>query len=114
MLIEPIITAQTAQGVPVGPTRSEADKTQAVSETSSSTASQDVGLLKEVLGVAQKHLHISDVGLAFSVHADTGHIKVRVTEKDTGELIREIPPEGVLNLMAKIDEMMGILFDEKA
>ena len=71
-------------------------------------------MLKEVLEVAQDYFHISDVNLAFSVHEDTGRIKVSVTDKNTGELIREIPPEQVLNLMDKLDEMMGILFDQKA
>jgi flagellar protein FlaG len=39
---------------------------------------------------------------------------IRVVDKQTEELIREIPAQQVLNLMAKIDEMMGIIFDERA
>lgn len=75
---------------------------------------EDVQLLRDVLEATQNHLDVSGVGLSFSVHEATGLIQVAVTDKETGDLIREIPPEQVLNLMAKIDEMMGILFDEKA
>ena len=74
----------------------------------------DVSILKDVLEVAQNHFHVSGVDLDFSVHEATGTVKVDVTDKETGEVIREIPPQQVLNLMARIDEMMGMLYDEKA
>jgi len=74
----------------------------------------DVSFLKDVLEVAQNHFHVSGVNLDFSVHDETGTVKVDVTDKETGEVIREIPPQQVLDLMARIDEMMGILYDEKA
>lgn len=56
---------------------------------------------------------IHDVDLQFSIHEATGRIFVKVIRGETGEIIREIPPEQVLNLAAKIDEMMGILYDQK-
>lgn len=113
MLIEPITTAQTAGAVPFGGAKTQPEKQPGVSGASNDNK-KDVALLKEVLEVARNHFEISDVGLDFSVHGGTGRIQVSVTDKQTGELIREIPPEGVLNLMAKLDEMMGILFDQKA
>ena len=36
-----------------------------------------------------------------------------VIEKETGEIIREIPSGEFLNLSAKLEEMFGILFDRK-
>jgi flagellar protein FlaG len=36
-----------------------------------------------------------------------------VINRDTDELIREIPAEKVLDMAAKLDEMIGILFDAK-
>ena len=56
---------------------------------------------------------IHHVGLQFSVHEDTGRTMVRVVNKDTDELIREIPPEEALNLAAKLEEMIGMVFDKK-
>ena len=113
MLVDPITTAQKGEvAIAVSP-QSEHTKAHGVSETSSEQKN-DVGFLKEVLEIAQSYFQVSDVSLDFSVHGGTGRIKVSVTDKNTGELIREIPPEQVLNLMAKLDEMMGILFDQKA
>jgi flagellar protein FlaG len=49
----------------------------------------------------------------FSVHEQTKQIMVKVLDKETGEIIREIPPEKQLDLVAKLWEMAGILVDEK-
>jgi flagellar protein FlaG len=53
------------------------------------------------------------VGLQFSVHEDTGQTVVRVVDKDTGKLIRQIPPQELLDLAAKLEDMMGMLFDKQ-
>ncbi len=51
--------------------------------------------------------------LEFSVHDQTNQIMVKVLDKDTGEVIREIPPEKSLDFVAKLMEMAGILVDER-
>lgn len=48
-----------------------------------------------------------------SVHKETNTVVVKVLNKDTGELIREIPPEKTLDLVAKFMEINGILIDER-
>ncbi len=53
-----------------------------------------------------------NVGLRFSVHETTGRTVIRVVDRETEDLIREIPPEEFLNIAAKLDEMIGILFDK--
>jgi flagellar protein FlaG len=55
-----------------------------------------------------------NVQLQFSFHEPTGRIMARVFDMNTQELIREIPREEVLDLAAKIDEMVGILIDKNA
>jgi flagellar protein FlaG len=75
---------------------------------------QDTELLKDVLQVAERHFHIRNVGLEFKVHDATGRLKVTVLDKETGDIIREVPPQQVLDMVAKLDEMMGILFEQKA
>ncbi len=113
MLIEPITTTKLVQPttvvIPAAKGRPSAE-----ADIPSRKKGEDVQLLQGVLEAAQNYLDVSEVGLAFSVNCETGVVKVSVTDKETGEVIREIPPEGVLTLMAKLDEMLGILFDEKA
>lgn len=52
--------------------------------------------------------------LRFSVHEATRTIMVRVVDTRTGEVIREIPPQQILDAVAKMQELLGLLFDEKA
>lgn len=51
--------------------------------------------------------------LEFSIHDQTRRIMVKVLNKDTGEIIREIPPEKSMDLLVKLWEMAGILVDER-
>lgn len=56
---------------------------------------------------------LHNVGISFSLHKETGRTMVKVMDKETETLIREIPPEEFLDLAAKIHEMVGILFDKR-
>ena len=49
----------------------------------------------------------------YSIHEKTKEIMVKVIDRDTKEVIREIPPEKILDLVAKMWEMAGILVDER-
>lgn len=49
----------------------------------------------------------------FSIHEKTNEIMVKVFNSETDELIREIPNEKILDMVAKLCEMAGILVDER-
>lgn len=51
--------------------------------------------------------------LEFSIHKETKAIMVKVLDKDTGQVIKEIPPEKIEDLVAKLCEMAGIYVDKK-
>ena len=51
--------------------------------------------------------------LSFKYHEDTNRISITVTGSDTDEVIREIPPEKTLDMLAKAWEMAGLLVDER-
>lgn len=52
--------------------------------------------------------------LHFSIHEETGQVVIEVKDAESYELIRQIPPESVLNLAKHLDEFKGLLFAEKA
>lgn len=49
----------------------------------------------------------------FTYHEETKRISIKVMDQATGEVIREIPPEKTLDMIAKTLELAGILVDEK-
>lgn len=56
---------------------------------------------------------LHSVGLSFAQHKDSGRTMVSVMNRDTDEVIRQIPAEDVLDMAVKMEEMVGLLFDEK-
>ena len=49
----------------------------------------------------------------YSYHKETNRVSIKVIDKDTDKVIREIPPEKSLDMLQKMWEMAGILVDEK-
>jgi flagellar protein FlaG len=67
----------------------------------------------EAIQKANKAISGGNRRFEFSIHEKTNEIVVKVFNSDTNELIREIPNEKVLDMVAKICEMAGILVDER-
>ncbi|MGE5613324.1 MAG: flagellar protein FlaG [Bacillota bacterium] len=49
----------------------------------------------------------------YSVHEKTNSIIIRVINEATNEVVREIPPEKILDIMASIMELAGLIVDER-
>jgi flagellar protein FlaG len=56
---------------------------------------------------------IFDFRFHFIVHEETKRIIVQIIDQETGEVLNEIPPKKVLDLVARIRELVGLLVDEK-
>ena len=52
-------------------------------------------------------------GCQFSYHEGTKRVSIKIIDKETEEVIREIPPEETLEMVEKMWELAGILVDEK-
>jgi flagellar protein FlaG len=79
-----------------------------------SEAPRQTTFSQELLNEVQSEIkQIHNLTLEFSVHQTTGKTMIKVVDKETDRLIREIPPEDFLDLSAKLGEMIGILFDKK-
>ena len=49
----------------------------------------------------------------FGIHEGTNRVTIKIVDKDTREVIKELPPEKTLDMIAKVWELAGILVDEK-
>ena len=67
--------------------------------------------IKQTISSINKKL--SNTEFAYGVHESTNRIVIKVLDRDTKEVIRELPPEKTLELIAKAWELAGILIDEK-
>lgn len=111
-------------------TRSEITPVSSSTDIKSSLLRSENNSKKEAQGIQQFKESLSDkIGriaetmdsyvqsiqrdLKIQVDEKTGRVIVKVISKESGKVIREIPPEEMLDLAARIEEMTGILFDEK-
>jgi flagellar protein FlaG len=62
---------------------------------------------------ANKALTGGNRSFEFSIHQATNQIMVKVIDTDTHDVIREIPNEKILDMVAKMWEMAGIFVDER-
>ena len=73
-------------------------------------------LLDEKTNQLNRAMEIFNKRLRFEVHEETERIMVKILEKKAGntdEVIKEIPPERVLDMLARLEEMIGLLIDER-
>lgn len=69
-------------------------------------------LMREVVQEANRQLIPVNRALSISVHEGTNRIVAKVIDTETDEIVREIPPERMLDLLAKVKELAGLLVDE--
>ena len=73
---------------------------------------------KEVMQVAAQHIqgYLKESGrnLNVSVDESTGYYVARVVNPETGEVVRSLPSEETLRIARSIDQMRGMLVNQKA
>ena len=70
-------------------------------------------ILEKIIDDLNKKLNCAGRELRCSIHKKTGQVMVKVVDTDTGKIVREIPPEKSLDILAKVLEQSGLLVDKK-
>jgi len=115
MLTQPVTTP--SKTLPVSPQArlpaEEAAHQQAVEEAGPEKDMKPEALDLLMEDVQKNMTLMHDVDLRFSVHQASGRVMITVTEGATGEVIREIPPSELLALATRLEEMIGVIFDQQ-
>lgn len=84
-------------------------------ENSANNSSKDSQVLNEQLKKAVEKMNqtLSHSEAIFGIHEGTKRLTIKIVDKDTKEIIKEVPPEKTLDMIAKVWELAGILVDEK-
>ncbi|WP_456392061.1 flagellar protein FlaG [Persephonella sp.] len=70
-------------------------------------------VLKEAINNLNKKLEMLNSQLKVETDEDTGMRVIKIVDKETNEVIRQIPPEVMLKIAKYLDEVAGLLFNEK-
>lgn len=76
---------------------------------SSAASSQHI---KSEISKANNRLKSHNTKCEFGYHEETKRVTIKVMDKDTEEIIREIPPEETLEMIEKLWELAGLMVDE--
>jgi flagellar protein FlaG len=71
----------------------------------------DLDQIKKAVDDMNKKMSNSEA--VFGIHEGTNRVTIKIVDKKTKEVIKELPPEKTLDMISKVWEMAGILVDEK-
>ena len=63
--------------------------------------------------VEQLNRNLSNSEAVFGIHEETNRVTIKIVDKSTKEVIKELPPEKTLDMIAKVWEIAGLLVDER-
>ncbi|MBW2644622.1 MAG: flagellar protein FlaG [Deltaproteobacteria bacterium] len=110
--VEPLNIPEDSVNKPaasVSPHEEENHEKVSESESGGSVSNQQARELTEQL---QGYIDRMNINIAFSTYGEKDkNISIIVSEKETGTLIREIPPEELQRLHVKMEELAGMIFD---
>ncbi|MFB2642050.1 flagellar protein FlaG [Shewanella bicestrii] len=83
-------------------------------EQSAAENEQNPGKLTQVASELSDMMSMMRKGLAFKVDENSGQAVVTVLDRDTGDVIRQMPSEEALKLAEKLSEVTGLLMKTEA
>lgn len=96
----------------------EPEKKQIKIEDLKSSPKADEQSLQKTTELLNQAMKIANYHLEFKLYKDTGRYQVKVVDTESQQVIRELPPDDVLEfqteIIAMLDKMVGLLVDEIA
>ncbi len=84
-------------------------------ENKDTRAAEDVKVpVNKLVEMANQFVQRFSTKISFDYDPQRKTSKILVTEKDTGRVIREIPPGQMVDLMQKMEEIAGIIYNGRA
>ncbi len=99
--------AQTA--APANPVRSTP-----TDQSPADTASMDRRMIEEATKKVQRTVSALNSALQFQIDQDTEKLVIKIIDTNTKEVIKQIPPQEILDIAKALDKLQGLLVREKA
>ena len=69
--------------------------------------------IKSAISEANRKIRMTNTRCEFQYHEKTNRVSIKVIDKSTDEVVREIPPEKTLEMVEKMWELAGLFVDER-
>ncbi|EPY6466814.1 flagellar protein FlaG [Clostridium sporogenes] len=74
---------------------------------------ENIKEVKDSVDKLNKLLEGKDIRLEYEIYGKFRDLTIRLIDIKTKEVIKEIPPRKIIDMVAKLCEMAGVLVDEK-
>ena len=92
-----------------------------IPETTVSTKSQETRTneikevdVKNAVDKLNKFLEDDKTHAVYEFHSKFNDLMIKIVDDNTGDVVLEIPPKKILDMIAKMCEMVGVMVDKKA
>ncbi len=75
---------------------------------------ENIREVKDSVDKLNKLLEAQNTRLEYEIYGKFRDLTIRLIDTKTEEVIKEIPPRKIIDMVAKLCEMAGVLVDEKA
>ena len=109
----PVVDAQTsvvAQAGERGDDGGNGGQQNAYGDPNKTAASEEI---KKAIDKINKNINHSNEEAVFGIHEKTNRVTIKIVDKQTKDVIKELPPEKTLDMIAKVWEIAGLIVDEK-
>ena len=104
------VSPEQAGFLPVQETKSSGS----ASDNPDFAASQDFFRMKEIVEKVNNVVHGITTELTFSIDQQAREVVVKVVDKATQTIIRQMPSEEMLTIAKRMDEFQGLIIRQKA
>lgn len=74
------------------------------------TSQQNEKIKKVIEDINKKAMNSEAI---FGIHEETNRVTIKIVDRTTKEVIKELPPEKTLDMIAKAWELAGLMVDER-
>lgn len=107
---EPLPAETDIQPVEKQPVQASSQKADEFADTDQEKQPSDKQIEDAVKSINK---HANGTEAIFGIHEKTNRVTIKIVDKKTHEVIKEVPPEKTLDLIAKAWEMAGLIVDDK-
>ncbi len=70
--------------------------------------------LEKIIDEANAVIFGKDTHFQFEIHEKTGDVVIKLVNNETKEVVKEIPPEKLIEIMDSLWDLVGVLVDKRA
>ena len=100
--------------VPGGPEPAPKEAMGPANDEAGSTSEIDPAALEAAVKELERQAPaLEERGLEISYSEEADRFIAKILDKESGEVVRQFPPEELLELHGRLDEVRGVLFDDR-